>query len=123
MNKKINPDDLKYDSNRCKMLMEAAKKKLADERTKRVGSTCTVSSLDCSETSVSSLKQDQQSFKTVNSTFDSAFKTETKNTIKKNTTFSIKANTFSSKQKLPLKPQPVNQNQKVKLNSYFKNRF
>ncbi|RNA15555.1 hypothetical protein BpHYR1_033472, partial [Brachionus plicatilis] len=114
LNKKINPDDLKYDSNRCKLLMEAAKKKMADERIKRIGSTSTVSSLDCSQASLSSLKQEQQSFKSVNSTFDSVVKSELKNGIKKNTTFSIKPNNNSviPKQKVPFKPQVISHNQK-----------
>lgn len=112
LNNKINPEDLKYDSNRCKKLMEAAKKKIADERIKRIGSTSTVSSLDCSEVSVSSLKQEQQSFKSVNSTF-TATKTEPKHEVKKNTTFSIKTNNTNPIQKISARHHLINHNQKV----------
>lgn len=112
MDKKIYPEDLKYDSDRCKKLMEAAKKKLADERTKRIGSTCTVSSLDCSEASVSSLRQEQQSFKSVNSTF-TASKTELKHPVKKNTTFSIKTKNTNQIQKISVNHHTINHNQKV----------
>ncbi|CAF0748831.1 unnamed protein product [Brachionus calyciflorus] len=121
--KKINPEDLRYDSSRCKQLLEANKKKVADEKLRRLGSTSTIStisSFDTSNASLLSLKHELNSFKTVNTTFDSISKVEQKSLIQKNTTFCVKQ-TFSVKQtQAQIKPQVINHNQKAKNESFKK---
>lgn len=101
--KSINYEDLKYSEAKYKELMEARKKQLDDAKPKRLGSTSTlstVSSLNYSNLSTTSFKLDHQSFKTVNTTFDSMVKMEKlteKQTLNTKTFTLTKSNSIKEK--------------------------